>query len=209
MVTIPILNKEGKQADKLEVAGEIFNVAVNQDILHQAALKYHASGRQGNVSTKDRAEVSGGGKKPWRQKGTGRARQSSIRSPLWVGGGVTFGPKPRDFGYTIPKKISRAALRESLNAKYQSKNLFLVDELKGKFSKTKEFAQILKNLKLNKGRILAVLDGSDASVVLVSRNIPHFSVVRAQDLNAFDVLQNKTLLLTKTAFDQILKRIKE
>lgn len=208
MATLPIHNKEGKQIDTLEVSDDIFGRAVNQDVIHQAVVMYQASLRQGNASTKDRGEVSGGGRKPWRQKGTGRARQSSIRSPLWRGGGVTFGPKPRDFGFTLPKKIKIAALRESLNVKYQSKDLFLVVELKDKFSKTKEFAKILQNLKLTEGRILALLDGCDDSAMLVSRNLPRFDIMRAQDVNAYDVMKNKTILATKSAFNKLIDRIK-
>jgi large subunit ribosomal protein L4 len=181
---------------------------LNTDVIHQAVVMYRASLRQGNASTKERADVTGGGKKPYRQKGTGQARAGSSRSPLWRGGGVTFGPHPRDFGYTVPKKIKKAALRESLKAKSQDNNLHCIVDIKDNLSKTKEFAQMLKKLDI-KGKILAVLDGSDASVVRTSRNIPSFHIARAQDINAYDVMRNKTLLVTKTAFMNLLERVRK
>src|SRR3990170_4427510 len=143
---------------------DLFDGTVHEPALHQAIKTYLGNQRQGTAKTKTRSFVSGGGKKPFRQKGTGRARQGSIRSPLWKGGGVVFGPHPRDFGYTVPQKVRKAALRESLNAKHKDEDLVCVDDLKESFDKTKEFAKILKNLSL-KGKILALLDGSDASIV--------------------------------------------
>ena len=208
MPTLPILNKMGKETDKIDLPEKIFGGRVNEAMLHQALVMYRAGQRQGTVDTKERAEVRGGGKKPYRQKGTGRARHGSSRSPLWKGGGVTFGPHPRDFSYTIPKKIRRAALKESLNAKYQSKEIICLEELQDKFSKTKEFAQVLTSLKL-RGKILALLDGCDDSIKLVSRNIPRFDLKRAVDANAYDILRNKTLLITKTSFKKLLDRIEK
>lgn len=207
MLKLSVLSKSGKEVDSIDLPKEIFGVPVNTDVLHQAMVMHQAALRQGNASTKERGAVSGGGKKPWRQKGTGRARAGSSRSPLWYGGGVVFGPHPRDFGYTIPKKIKRAALRESLNAKFQNKNLICLEDLKGKLGKTKEFAQILTALKLQ-GKILALLDGCDDSVKLASRNLPRFEMLRCEDVNAYDVLRNKNLLLTKTSLSKILERVK-
>lgn len=207
MLKLSVFSKSGKEVDSIDLPKDIFGVPVNTDVLHQAMVMHQASLRQGNASTKERGAVSGGGKKPWRQKGTGRARAGSSRSPLWAGGGVVFGPHPRDFGYTIPKKIKRAALRESLNAKFQNKNLICLEDLKGKLAKTKEFAQILTTLKLQ-GKILALLDGCDDSVMLASRNIPRFEMLRCEDVNAYDVLRNKNLLLTKTSLNKILERVK-
>ncbi|MCK5214897.1 MAG: 50S ribosomal protein L4 [Candidatus Omnitrophica bacterium] len=198
----------GKETDKIDLPEKVFGGRVNEAMLHQALVMYRAGQRQGTVDTKERAEVRGGGKKPYRQKGTGRARHGSSRSPLWKGGGVTFGPHPRDFSYTIPKKIRRAALKESLNAKYQSKEIICLEELQDKFSKTKEFAQVLTSLKL-RGKILALLDGCDDSIKLVSRNIPRFDLKRAVDANAYDILRNKTLLITKTSFKKLLDRIEK
>jgi len=207
MLKLSVLSKSGKEVDSIDLPKEIFGVPVNTDVLHQAMVMHQASLRQGNASTKERGAVSGGGKKPWRQKGTGRARAGSSRSPLWYGGGVVFGPHPRDFGYTIPKKIKRAALRESLNAKFQNKNLICLEDLSDKLAKTKDFAQILTTLKLQ-GKILALLDGCDDSVKLASRNIPRFEMLRCEDVNAYDVLRNKNLLLTKTSLSKILERVK-
>lgn len=207
-MTLPIIDRKGKETAKIDLSDKIFGKRVNKSMLHQAIVMYQANARQGTVSTKERADVSGGGKKPYRQKGTGRARHGSSRSPLWKGGGVTFGPHPRDFSYTLPKKIKRAALKESLNAKYQSKDLLCVDELKDKFSKTKEFIEVLAGWNV-KGKVLALLDGCDNSVGMASRNIPRFEIMRAEDVNAYDILRNKTLLVTKTAFDKLIKRVEK
>jgi large subunit ribosomal protein L4 len=206
MTKLSVLDKKGTEVDSIDLPDEIFGGRLNTDIIHQAIVMYQASLRQGTVNTKERADISGGGKKPYRQKGTGQARAGSIRSPLWHGGGVTFGPHPRDFGYSIPKKIKTAALRESLKAKSQDKNLFCISDIKDRFSKTKEFAKILEKLDL-KGKVLALLDGSDESVVRASRNIRSFNIMRAQDVNAYDILRNKKLLVTKTAFQNLLKRV--
>ncbi|MDO8580957.1 MAG: 50S ribosomal protein L4 [Candidatus Omnitrophota bacterium] len=207
MAKFPVLDIAGKEKETIELPDAIFGQSVNRHVLHQAIVKYLASARQGNAATKTRGEVSGGGKKPWRQKGTGRARHGSSRSPLWVGGGVIFGPHPRDFSYDIPKKIKRVALRESLNAKYQDKDLLCVVDLKDPLSKTKEFAKILNALKL-KGKILALLDGCDPSILRSSRNIGHFHIMRSEDVNAYDILKNKKLLVTKTAVKNLLVRVK-
>ena len=208
MSSVPIFNREGNKIEEFTMPEKFFGGKVNKAVIHQAVVMYQACARQGTVSTKTRAEVSGGGAKPWRQKGTGRARVGSNRSPLWLSGGSIFGPHPRDFRYSIPKKIRQAALRESLNAKYQSQNLLFIDELKDQLNKTKEFAQILKNFKL-RGKILAVLDGSHESINRVSRNIPRFCMVRSEDVNAYDILKNKTVIVTKTAFNKLLKRIEK
>jgi len=205
---LAIYNREGKETDTIELPEDLFGEDVNQDVLHQAILMYQAALRSGHASTKERGSVSGGGRKPWRQKGTGRSRQGSIRSPLWHHGGVVFGPHPRDFSYSLPKKIRLAALKESLNAKYLEKNLLCIDDLKEKFSKTKEFANILVKLKLE-GKILALLDNSDPSVFLVSRNLPFFDTRRAMDVNAYDVLRNNKLLVTKSAFKNLIQRIRQ
>ena len=208
MKKLPVLDKKGSEIEKIDLPEEIFGSRLNTDIIHQAVVMYQASLRQGNASTKERADVSGGGKKPYRQKGTGQARAGSSRSPLWHGGGVTFGPHPRDFGYTIPKKIKKAALRESLKAKSQDNNLLCITDIKDSFSKTKEFAKFLDKLDL-KGKVLAVLDGSDESIARTSRNIPLFNIMRAQDVNAYDIMRNKKLLVTKTAFQNLLERVKK
>lgn len=206
MSSLQVLNIEGKNSGTIDLPKEIFGEDIKQDVIHQAILMYQASERQGNASTKTRKEVSGGGIKPWRQKGTGRARHGSIRSPLWKKGGIVFGPHPRDFSYSVPQKVRQGALRETLNVKYQGKNLICVDDLKKTFAKTKEFAAILKNLSLS-GKVLALLDGCDPSVPRVSRNIPRFRLMRSQDVNAYDILRHKKILVTKTAFNNLLERI--
>jgi len=206
MTKLSVLDKKGSEVESIDLPEEIFGGRLNTDIIHQAVVMYQASLRQGTLNTKERADISGGGKKPFRQKGTGRARQGSIRSPLWHGGGVTFGPHPRDFGYTLPKKIKTAALRESLKAKSKDKNLLCIIDIKDPLGKTKEFAKILGKLGL-KGKILALLDGSDESVLRASRNIRSFNIMRAQDVNAYDILRNKKLLVTKTAFQNLLRRV--
>lgn len=208
MAKLAVLDKRGSEVESIELPEEIFGGRPNTDVIHQAVVMYQASLRQGNVSTKGRNEVSGGSKKPYRQKGTGQARAGSSRSPLWHGGGIIFGPHPRDFGYAVPKKIRAAALRESLKAKCLDNNLLCVHDLKDSFNKTKEFAKFLEVLNL-KGKILALLDGSHESIERVSRNIPSLQLMRAQDVNAYDILKNKKLLVTKTAFQNLMERVKK
>lgn len=206
MSKLAVLNIQGKETGSIDLPDGAFEGNVNQDVIHQAVVMYRACARQGTLKTKGRKEVSGGGKKPFRQKGTGRARAGSSRSPLWHGGGVTFGPVPRDFGYSIPKKIRAAAMRESLKAKYQGKNLICLEDIQKPLDKTKEFAGILKNLGV-RGKVLAMLDGSDDSVKRVSRNIPRFELMRSQDVNAYDIVRNKNVIISKTAVEKLLKRI--
>ena len=206
MSRLAILNKEGAQAEEIDLPEKVFEGRVNTAVLHQAVVMYQASLRQGNASTKERGSVSGGGKKPYRQKGTGRARAGSNRSPLWQGGGVVFGPHPRDFGYTLPKKIRRASLREAVQAKYQDGHLVCVTDLTDEILKTRDFAKILKTLSLE-GKILALLDGAHETVQRASRNIRGFHILRAQDVTAYDILRHKTLFVTKTAFNRLLDRM--
>lgn len=206
MAKLAVYNTKGKESEKIDIPDN-FSERVNTRVIHSAVLMYQAALRQGNASTKERGEVSGGGRKPHRQKGSGRARAGSTRSPLWVGGGVAFGPKPRDFSYSVPKKVKVAALRESLKAKYQDEQLFCLDDIKEKMTKTKDFASILKSLNI-KGKVVGILDGSDESIVLASRNIRNFSIRRAQDLNAYDVMRNKNVLVSKTAIQNLVDRVK-
>ncbi|VAX37198.1 LSU ribosomal protein L4p (L1e) [hydrothermal vent metagenome] len=208
MNSLEVLNIDGEKSGSVDVPEAVFGGHINKAVIHQAIVMYQASLRQGNASTKERAYVSGGGKKPHKQKGGGRARAGSNRSPLWKGGGVTFGPHPRDFDYPLPKKIRTVALRESLNAKYQDGNLVCVDDIKVSMSKTKEFAEMLKKLDLT-GKTLAIFDGCDSSVLRVSKNIPYFNLRRSQDVNTYDILRNKKVLITKTAFTNLLERVKK
>ena len=206
MPTLPIHNTQGQAAGTMDLPESVFSPRINQDIIHQAVVMYQASRRQGTASTKERGMVSGGGKKPYRQKGTGRARAGSNRSPLWRKGGVVFGPHPRDFRYDIPRKIKIAALRESMNAKVISQDLFCIDRFDDNFSKTKDFAKFLTGLNL-KGKILALLEERDVKFERVSRNIPYFHSMLIKDVNAYDVLRSKKILMTKAAFKKLLERI--
>jgi large subunit ribosomal protein L4 len=204
MAKLAIYNKEGKESGSLEMP-EIFGARVNTYVMHQAVEKYHTSQRQGNASTKDRAQVSGGGKKPWRQKGTGRARHGSSRSPLWRHGGTTFGPLPKVYRYEIPRRITQSALLQSLNAKFQGKKLVCLNEIKGEFKKTKEFAAILHALKLE-GSVLFVVESNDEAVKGAAKNIAGLGVKDINELNARDILSHRSLLITKGALEKILKR---
>ena len=206
MPSLSIHNTQGQATETMDLPETVFGPRVNQDIIHQAVVMYQASRRQGNASTKERGMVSGGGKKPYRQKGTGRARAGSNRSPLWRKGGVVFGPHPRDFRYDIPRKIKVAALRESMNAKVISQDLFCIDQFNSNFSKTKEFAKFLTGLNL-KGKVLALLEERDEKLERVSRNIPYFHSMLIKDVNAYDILRSKKILLTKAAFKKLLERI--
>lgn len=206
MPELTVVDSKGKKAQSVKLPDEKFGVHVHDAVIHQAVTMYRANQRQGTVSTKDRGEVSGGGKKPWRQKGTGRARAGSSRSPLWKKGGITFGPKPRDFSYDVPRKIKIAALREALNAKFLSNELVCVDKFDVTSGKTKDFVQTLKALNLT-GRILAVLDGADAKASLAGRNIRSVTMVRGLNVNAHDILSHKHVLVTQTALQTLLKRI--
>ncbi len=198
---------DGKKIEEIALPEDIFSGKPNHAVMHQAVVMYQANQRQGNASTKERGVVSGGGKKPFRQKGTGRARAGSIRSPLWMGGGVVFGPHPRDFSYTVPKKIKTAALRESIHAKFLSDDLFCVESLTPTSQKTKDFEKILNTLKLRGNRVLALLDKSDSDIARVSRNLQRFCSKRVDDVNAYDILSNKKVLITKAAFKHLLKKI--
>ncbi len=214
MPLFPIHDMLGKQTGATELPDEIFGVDLRPEVVHQAVVMYLANRRQGTASTKERGAVSGGGKKPYRQKGTGRARAGSIRSPLWRGGGVVFGPHPRDFGYSVPQKIRIAALRESLNAKYLSQDLFCIERFSQPIDKTREFAKLLDRLNL-KGKILTLWAKKDMEpgspflqIMKASRNIPAFSLMRSEDVNAYDILRNRKILMTKAALETLLKRIR-
>lgn len=202
-----VYNNEGKKVEEIELPESIFRPSVNVHVLHQAVAMYQAALRQGTASTKERGAVSGGGRKPWRQKGTGRARAGSIRSPLWRGGGVVFGPHPRDFSYTIPQRIKLVALRESMNAKYLSQDLVCIDHFVVKSAKAKDFAKILTALKLDGKKTLALVDKNDPDIHKVSRNIPFFNAMRPEDVNAYDVLRSKKVVVTKAALKNLLTRI--
>jgi len=209
MFKLPVYNQEGKEIESLELDPIVFDGQVNLDVLYQAVLMYRANRRKGLASTKTRGEVSGGGKKPWRQKGTGRARVGSIRSPLWRKGGVIFGPHPRDYSFRLPKKIKIAALKSSLNAKLNENNLLILDDLEIDVPKTKEATKILSNLKLNGNKsILLMLDKIDAKSRLSFRNINYVDTISAADTNAYDVLKARKLIVTLSGLKILVDRIK-
>lgn len=207
MLAFTVHDIKGKKLEEIDLPEGVFGGRINKAVLHQAIVMYQANLRQGNASTKERAEVSGGGRKPYRQKGTGQSRAGSTRSPLRKGGGTTFGPHPRDFSYTLPKKMRDAALRASLNAKYSSDDIFCIDKLAAETDKTKDFAKMLKSLKLE-GKVLALVDSVDEELTRASKNLPFFSMIRSRDVTAHDILKSKKVLITRSAFEQLLKRIK-
>lgn len=200
---------EGKEKDKVVLDSEIFDGEVDSDILYQIKLMYEANQRKGTASTKTRGLVEGGNAKPWRQKGTGRARAGSIRSPLWRGGGKVFGPLPRDYYYRLPKKVLRRGLKIALNMHWKKSSLKLVEEnISLEKPKTKLFAQILKKLDL-KGKILFVLKEINPAIKLAGRNIPGLVIKTANEVNVFDLLYNDLLVLTPSALEGLILRVKK
>ncbi len=206
MAEVPIYNIKGQSIGKMSLDKDIFNGEVNEAILYQAIKMYEANLRQGTASTKTRSDVSGGGKKPWKQKGTGRARAGTIRSPLWRGGGIIFGPHPRDYSYSIPKKIKRLALISSLNDKLNNNELIVLEDIKISKPKTKEFVSILRNLKAD-DKPLLVLDDKDETIIRASRNIPRLLLRDYKTLNAYEVLKQHKLILTQKALVGLTKTL--
>lgn len=196
MPKVPVYNMEGNQVGEIDLNDAIFGTEVNEPLLHQAVVRHLANQRQGTASTKVRSEVRGGGRKPWRQKGTGRARHGSTRSPIWVGGGTTFGPKPRDYRQSMPKKARRAALRSALSAKVGAGDLIVLDTLALDEPKTKLMASVLA--KINAGqRPIIVTAERDATLELSARNIPGVVLREAHGLSVYDVLSHPKLIITK------------
>ncbi len=205
---VPIYNCKGKEVGSFELDKELFTGEVNKGAIYQFVLMYNANQRRGTASTKTRSDVSGGGKKPWRQKGTGRARAGSNRSPLWRGGGKVFGPHPRDFHYDIPKKIKKLAFLSSLNSKVLDEKLIGIESVDMAEPKTKQFQAILDALKL-KGKSLFVLEAIDDKVKRASRNIQKVSLKNYKDFNTMDVLSCDTLVMSKAALEKIPERLKD
>lgn len=203
--SIPMFNSKGKEVGKFELNKELFTGAVNKGVIYQAMLMYNANQRRGTASTKTRGDVSGGGKKPFRQKGTGRARAGSTRSPLWRGGGKVFGPHPRDFHYTLPKKVTRLALLSSLNSKMNDDRLIGIEAVDIQDAKTKHFQAIIDALKL-KGKSLFVMDTVDDKTKKASRNIESVSVKNYKDFNMIDVLKSDNVVMSKPALEKISER---
>ena len=197
MATVAVYNIEGKEVDKLELNDNVFGVEINEHLVHLAVVSQLANGRQGTQSAKTRSEVSGGGRKPWRQKGTGHARQGSTRSPQWTGGGVVFAPKPRDYSMKMNKREKQIAIKSALTSKVQDSKLIVVDEFKLDEIKTSKFVQILDNLKAPKA--LVVTKDKDEKVVLSARNIPTVKTTMTNAINVYDILKYDSLVLTKDA----------
>ena len=201
MATVSVFNMEGKEVGKIELNDAVWGVSVNEHLVQLAVKSQLANNRQGNQKAKTRSEVSGGGRKPWRQKGTGHARQGSTRAPQWTGGGVVFAPVPRDYSFKMNKKEKRAALMSALTSRVLEEKLVVLDELKFDEIKTKNMQNVLNNLKLDKA--LVVLDTPEQNVVLSARNIKNVKNLPAANLNVFDVLKYNTLVVTKAAVQKI------
>ncbi|MCL1845599.1 MAG: 50S ribosomal protein L4 [Defluviitaleaceae bacterium] len=201
MASVAVLNMKGENAGKIELDDAIFGIEINKHAVHMAVVQHLANRRQGTKSTKTRAEVRGGGAKPWRQKGTGRARHGTSRSPIWTGGGVIFAPKPRDFSFKLNKKLKRLALKSVLTDKVKSDKLIVLDSLALAEIKTKEMVGVCKNLDLSKA--LIVMDGSNENVVKSARNIPGIKTAGVNTINVYDILNHDSLVITKDAIAKI------
>ena len=201
MANVAVLNMAGAQVGTIELNDAIFGIEANEHVMHLAVVQYLANQRQGTQSTKTRAEVRGGGRKPYRQKGTGRARQGSIRSPLGVGGGVVFAPKPRDYSFKLKKKVKRLALQSALSTKVAEGKIIVLDELTLSEVKTKEMVKVLGNIKCDNA--LIVMDGSNENVMLSARNIPTVKTASVNTINVYDLLKYNNLVVTKEAVEKI------
>lgn len=201
MAKVGLYNMSGSQIGDIELNDEIFGVEINEHVMHMAVVQYLANQRQGTKAAKTRAEVSGGGAKPRAQKGSGRSRQGSTRSPQWKGGGVVFPPKPRSFSIKLNKKVKRLALKSALSSKLNDNKIIVLDELKLDNIKTKEMSKILDNLKTR--RALVVIDGSDKNIILSARNIEGIKTASVGTINTYDILKFDSFIATKAAIDRI------
>ncbi|EOT28711.1 50S ribosomal protein L4 [Eubacterium sp. 14-2] len=197
MANVAIYNMEGNEVGSLELSDAVFGVEVNEHLVHMAVVQQLANKRQGTQKAKTRSEVRGGGRKPWRQKGTGHARQGSIRAPQWKGGGVVFAPVPRDYSFKLNKKEKRAALKSALTSRVNDNKLIVVEDLKLDEIKTRKFKEILTNLKVNKA--LVVLNENDQNVVMSARNLPAVKTALTNTINVYDILKYDTVVVTKDA----------
>ena len=202
MANVSVYNMEGKEVGTIDLSDAVFGVEVNEHLVHLAVVQQLANKRQGTQKAKTRSEVSGGGRKPWRQKGTGHARQGSTRSPQWTGGGVVFAPAPRDYSFKMNRKEKQAALKSALTDKVLSNSLIVVDELKMDETKTKKLAEVMVNLKATR-KALVVMNDKDENVVLSARNLPEVKTALTNTINVYDVMNAKTLVLTKDAVAKI------
>ncbi|NLY67063.1 MAG: 50S ribosomal protein L4 [Tissierellia bacterium] len=202
MPKVNVYNMLGEQVGELELSENVFGVEINHDAIHAVVKSHLANRRQGTHSAKTRAEVRGGGRKPWRQKGTGRARHGSIRSPIWTGGGITFAPKPRDYSLKVPKKVKRLAMKSALTSKVQNNQMIVLDELKFNEPKTKEMVNVLSNIKADK-KALIVMDEKDINVIKSARNIPNVETTLVNTLNVYDILKYDSFVITKEAVKKV------
>ncbi|WP_316572537.1 50S ribosomal protein L4 [Neobacillus sp. YIM B06451] len=202
MPKVALFNQNGSQVGEIELNDTVFGIEPNQHVLFEAILMQRASMRQGTHKTKIRSEVAGGGRKPWRQKGTGRARQGSIRSPQWKGGGTVFGPVPRSYSYKLPRKVRRLAIKSALSTKVLEENIVVLESLAFEAPKTKDFVNVLKGLSVEKKALVVTAD-LDENVALSARNIPGVTVVAANGINVVDVLNHDKLIITKAAVEKV------
>ena len=202
MANVSVYNMEGKEVGTMELSDAIFGVEINEHLVHMAVVQQLANNRQGTQKAKTRSEVSGGGRKPWRQKGTGHARQGSTRSPQWTGGGVVFAPVPRDYSFKMNRKEKRAALKSVLTDKVANNKLIVLDKLAFDEIKTKNFVKVLDNLKIE-GKALVVLNENDKNVVMSAKNVPTAKTTLTSTINVYDILDAKTLVLTQDAVKTI------
>ena len=201
MAQVSVYNMEGKEVEKINLSDAVFGVEVNEHLVHMAVVQQLANNRQGTQKAKTRSEVSGGGRKPWRQKGTGHARQGSTRAPQWTGGGIVFAPKPRDYSFKLNKKEKRAALKSALTRRVQENKLIVIDELKFDEIKTKQFVKVMENLQLTKAYV--VLNENDEKVVKSAKNLPNVQTALTNTINVYDVMKGGTVVLTKDAVKTI------
>ena len=202
MANVSLFKQDGTKNGTVELNADIFGIEPNNDVVFEAVVMQRASMRQGTHAVKNRSAVRGGGRKPWRQKGTGRARQGSIRSPQWRGGGIVFGPTPRSYAYSIPKKMRRLALKSVLSQKVLDESLVVVDEFKFETPKTKDFAQSLGNLNVDK-KALLVLEEDNESAVLAARNLSNVKIVEPEGINVLDIMNSDKLVITQKALSQV------
>ena len=201
MAKVSVYNMEGREVETIDLSDDVFGVEINEHLVHMAVVQQLANKRQGTQKAKTRSEVSGGGRKPWRQKGTGHARQGSTRAPQWKGGGVVFAPVPRDYSFKMNKKEKRAALKSALTSRVQENKLIVIDELKFDEIKTKNFKAVMDNLKVAKAYV--VLNDNDEKVVMSARNLPNVPTALTNTINVYDVMKGGTVILTKDAVKTI------
>jgi large subunit ribosomal protein L4 len=201
MANISVYNMEGKEVGTMELSDAIFGVEINEHLVHMAVVANLANKRQGTQKAKTRSEVSGGGRKPWRQKGTGHARQGSTRAPQWTGGGMVFAPVPRDYSFKLNKKEKRAALKSALTSRVNEDKFIVLDSLKLDEIKTKRMAQVLNNLNVDKA--LVIIEDNDRNIVLSARNLPKVATATADSINTYDILKYNTVIATKAAVEKI------